>query len=91
MENKMVEVNFEINGRKVTLDKFCDALERGVIELPVKHLQRQIRDVRCPEHDTPATIVARRDKAGNLRWDVDGCCSKLNDVVQEIMRGIQSR
>jgi hypothetical protein len=87
----MLDVTFEVKGCKVSLDQFCDAMERGVIELTVKHLQKQVRDVRCPEHDTPPKIVGRRDNAGNLRWDVDGCCAKLNDAVQERMKGIQSR
>ena len=78
----MVEISFEINGRKVNPNQVGDALTKVVLGQVQEHVKRVVGSARCPEHGSAAKITCKGHLADQLTFEVSGCCQKLIDGVK---------
>lgn len=73
----MIDIQFEINGRKVDPRRVAYELERALLSEVVDSIQSDIRGVRCPTHHREPEVVCRGRSIDRLRIEVSGCCDDL--------------
>ena len=78
----MIDVKFEINGRKVDPRNMKDALMGVVMEAATQQIRRKIGSCRCPEHGRTPTVIAKGRDVSKLSFEVSGCCDKLIEDVK---------
>ncbi|MBL0208784.1 MAG: hypothetical protein IPP84_12815 [Propionivibrio sp.] len=79
----MMELRFEINGRRVDPRNIGDALTAAVIDVAAKEIKKKVGACRCPEHGKSPTVVGKGRSADKLTFEVEGCCEKL---IREVKR-----
>lgn len=78
----MIDISFEINGKKVSPRNTGDALESAVLQSIKDSITKSVGLVRCPEHGSKPSIQAKGRSLDSLTFEVSGCCSKLIDEVK---------
>lgn len=82
-DGKMVEVSFEINGRKVHPNQIGEALTKAVLTSVTEQIKRKVGSVSCPDHGKSPKIICKGKSIENLGFEVTGCCEKLIDSVKQ--------
>jgi len=82
----MLDISFEINGRKVSPNNVGDALERAILQSVSDSIKRSVGSLRCPEHRSSPKIVVKGRDLNNLSFEVSGCCQKLMDSVESRLK-----
>jgi hypothetical protein len=78
----MIDVKFEINGRKVDPRNMKDAVMGMVIEAATQDIRHKIGSCRCPMHGKYPTVVAKGRDVSKLSLEVSGCCDRLIEDVK---------
>jgi len=78
----LIELSFEINGRKVDSSNIGNALEGAMLKAVQASVTSKLASVRCPDHHSAPRITARGRSLDDLSFDVSGCCQKLIDLVK---------
>jgi hypothetical protein len=78
----MLDISFEINGRKVSPNNVGNVLERAILQSVSDSIKRNVGSLRCPEHSSAPKIVVKGRDLSNLSFEVSGCCQKLMDSVK---------
>jgi hypothetical protein len=78
----MLDISFEINGRKISPNNVGDALEKAVMQSVSDSIKRSVGSLRCSEHGASPKIVCKGRDLSNLSFEVSGCCQKLMDSVK---------
>jgi hypothetical protein len=82
----MIDVTFEIGGRKVSPNRLGDELEKAILSEVAANVKKALGSVTCPEHgQRPKVIVKGRD-IKNLPWEVTGCCQKLVETAMKRLK-----
>ncbi|MFB4203984.1 hypothetical protein KBTX_03114 [wastewater metagenome] len=79
----MIDVSFEINGKKVNPDKIGDALEAAALKSISEQIKDKLRGVKCPEHGESPKVKVQGRNLDNLSFEVSGCCDALIERVKE--------
>jgi hypothetical protein len=82
----MVDIHFEINGRRVGPNQITDALTKAVLEEAAKQIKQRAGVIRCPTHGHYAKIIAKGRSAENLNFEVSGCC---NDLIKKVEQSLK--
>jgi hypothetical protein len=77
----MLDLSFEINGRKVTPNSVSDALEAAILQSVSASIKDRVGNITCPDHGRTPKIVGKGRSLNTLSFDVSGCCQKLIDNV----------
>jgi hypothetical protein len=77
----MVEIYFEIDGKRVSPDQVGDAIERAIIERAVDIVRNELRSTYCDEHEESPTIIFKGLEEGQMEFEVEACCQDLMDAV----------
>ncbi len=75
----MIDIHFEIGGRKISPDRIGDALERAIFEEVTAGVKNTLASVRCAEHGQMPRVKIKGRNINNLSWEVKGCCQPLID------------
>jgi hypothetical protein len=75
----MIDISFEIGGRKVSASQFGNALEQAVLQQVTENIKNSLSSVRCKEHGQRPKIKVKGQKIDNLTFEVEGCCQVLID------------
>jgi len=75
----MLEIHFEINGRRVDPRNAGDALKAAVLKSVQDLIAAKVSAVRCPVHGEGPKIVAHGSSLDKLSMTVSGCCQELID------------
>ncbi len=82
----MIDVTFEIGGRRVNPNRFGDEIAKAILTEVAANVKKGLSSVTCPEHgQRPKVRVTGRD-VNNLSWNVDGCCQKLVDTAMKKLK-----
>jgi len=79
----MIDIKFEIGGKKVSPNKFGDALEAAVLSQITEHLKKSVGSIRCKEHNQSPTLKVKGRNINNLSYEVHGCCDSLIEQVSD--------
>jgi hypothetical protein len=82
----MVDVTFEIGGRKVSPNRVADELEKALLSEVAANVKKALGSVTCPEHGQRPKVVVKGRDIKNLSWEVKGCCQKLIDSAMKKLR-----
>jgi len=77
----MIEVTFEINGRKVNPNRLGDALEKAILQGIQESVRKKLGAIRCPEHGQGPKVICKGRSVDKLSFEVTGCCQNLIDTV----------
>lgn len=78
----MVDVSFEINGRKVQPNQIGDVLTKTVLANVAEQVKKNVGSVRCPDHGKSPKIVCKGKSIENLSFEISGCCETLISAVK---------
>lgn len=73
----MIEISFEINGKKLNPNNIADALESAMIQEIGNSIKESVGSIRCSEHNQAPKILLKGKSRDNLSIEVSGCCDDL--------------
>lgn len=73
----MLNVSFEINGRKVNPKNLSNVLEAAVLEELAVSIKKSVGAMRCPAHKQVPTVLIQGNSLKDLSIKVSGCCESL--------------
>lgn len=84
----MIDIHFEIGGRRVDPKNMRDALEAAMLSAVQDGLRKKVGACRCPEHGQYPKLMAKGRSLDKLNFEVSGCCEK---VIDEVKRKLGAR
>ena len=75
----MIEITFEINGRKVNPNKIGNEIEKSILQQVSNDIKKALSSVRCQEHGQAPSVTVKGKSLDNLSFEVKGCCQELID------------
>ena len=82
----MIDVSFEINGRKVSPRNMGNALEAALLQSVQESIRKAVGSARCPTHGQTPKIKAKGRKLDSLSFEVSGCCDQLIETVKKKLK-----
>lgn len=79
----MLDIHFEINGRRIAPNKMADALEAAMYQEIKDSIADRVKSVRCPEHGGRPTITIKGRNIESLKAEITGCCDNLINEVRK--------
>lgn len=73
----MIDIKFEINGRKVDPRNIGDALEGLMLKAVGDSIRKKLATCRCAEHGEFPKLVAKGKTIEKLNFEISGCCEAL--------------
>lgn len=73
----MIEILFEINGKRIDTDDIADGPKRSALKLLEAFIIEDVGNVRCPVHGTEPRILCNVEHLNNLSLEFFGCCDEL--------------
>lgn len=81
----MIDISFEINGRKMSPRNMGNALESAMLQSVQDSISKSIGSARCPEHGQKPKIKVKGRNLDSLKFEVTGCCDSLiNEVKRKL-------
>jgi actin-like ATPase involved in cell morphogenesis len=80
----MIDLSFEINGRKVNPNQLSNALEKAVVQQLSDKLKRSIGSVRDPKTGKHPKVTVKGRDLSNLSFEIEGS----EEVIEEVKRRI---
>ena len=81
----MIDISFEINGRKVRPNQAANALEKAILKDLSDSISKSLRSVRCSEHGERPKVKFKGRKLDRMKIEISGCC---DDLVQRATKKI---
>ncbi|MBN1562709.1 MAG: FHA domain-containing protein [Anaerolineae bacterium] len=86
-----IEIKFEFEGDQVLPAKVRQSLSQpdmlDSLEQAIDHIQRELHDVICAEHQQPPLITVVGSLDGKLQLDISGCCEALVKEAKARFKG----
>ena len=83
----MIDIKFEIGGRRVDPRNTRDALEGAMLSAVQDGLRKKVGSCRCPDHGQAPKLLGKGRSLDKLNFEVTGCCEK---VIEEVKRKLGS-
>ncbi len=80
----MIDITFEINGRKVDPRKIGDALERAVYDSVIKQITQKVGNIRDPKTGKRPKIKVKGRNLDNLSYEISGSEELIEKVKQKL-------
>jgi len=78
----MIDVLFEVAGRKINLDGMHPGLQRSMLATIREALGERVGDVECPHHHRTPRILCKGPSVVELSMQICGCCDHVIDQVE---------
>lgn len=82
----MIDVTFEIGGRKVSPDRFGNELEKAILKQVTENITKTLSSVRCPEHGQHPKVTVKGRTIDKLSFEIHGCCQRLTDLATKKLK-----
>jgi (p)ppGpp synthase/HD superfamily hydrolase len=79
----MVEVSFEINGKKVRPDQVANELDKAMMNRTAEYVKNKVSSIRCPDHGQQPKIKVKGKNLENLSFEISGCCQTLIEKARK--------
>jgi len=79
----MIDISFEINGRKVSANRVGNNLEAAILKSFRDSITRSVGHIRCTEHGGRPKIKAKGRGVDSMSVEVTGCCDTLVNRVKK--------
>lgn len=84
----MIDISFEINGRRVDPRNMRDTLEAAMLTAVTNGIRQKLASCRCAEHGKPPTLKGKGRSLDTLNFEVSGCCDRL---IADVKRRLGAR
>lgn len=78
----MLDIQFEVAGRKLDPCFIGDSLQKAVLLRAARQVKRKFSDIRIPDRHDPLRILITGDDVEHLRYELSGSPEVL-DLVKE--------
>ena len=75
----MIDISFEIGGRKVNPSQIGNPLEKTALLHVADSVKKSLSSVRCSEHGQRPIVKVKGINLDSLSFEVKGCCQSLID------------
>ena len=82
----MIDISFEINGRKVSPNNIGGALQVAVLSQVTESIKKSVGSIRCKEHNQAPKIKVKGRSIDKLSFEVFGCCE---DLIKQVTRKLK--
>lgn len=82
----MIDISFEINGRKVSPRNMGNAVESALLQSVQESISKAVGSARCPEHGQKPKIKVKGRKLDSLSFEVSGCCEQMIETVKKKLK-----
>ncbi len=82
----MIDISFEINGRKVSTRNVGNALESAMLQSIQDSVSKAVGSTRCPEHGQKPGFKVKGSNLDSLKFEVSGCCDGLINEVKKKLK-----
>lgn len=79
----MIDISFEINGKKVTPRNMGSALDAAILQSVQESVKKAVGLARCPIHGQTPKIKVKGRKVDSLNFEISGCCDQLIKTVKK--------
>jgi len=79
----IIDISFELNGRKVSPNNMGNALESAMLNSVKDTIGKSVESIRCLEHGERPKIKAKGRSIDSLSLEVTGCCDVLIEQVKK--------
>ncbi|MDD4976701.1 MAG: hypothetical protein PHY93_20265 [Bacteriovorax sp.] len=79
----MIDISYEIGGKKINPNNLKDALERAVVAAVTDGIKKKIKSTRCLDHNGSARIKVKGRSLSDLSMEVSGCCNSFIEKVKK--------
>ncbi len=79
----MIDISFEVNGRKVSPNNMGNAIEAAMLSSIKDSVSQSVGSIRCAEHGQKPKIKAKGRSIDSLSLEVTGCCDALIEQVKK--------
>ncbi len=76
----MIEISFEINGKKTNPNNIKESLEASILQSYSESIKESIGTLRCNKHNKVPKILVKGKNLDNLSLEISGCC---DDIVKK--------
>ena len=77
----MLDISFELNGRKISPNNLADTLEAEILNSIKESIEKSVGNIKCTEHGQYPKLIAKGNNLDSLSLSVSGCCDALIDQV----------
>ena len=78
----MINIAFELNGKKVDPNTMGAGLQRAMLSTIREALGERIGEVECADHHRQPHILCKGPSVVELTLEVCGCCDRIIDAVE---------
>jgi hypothetical protein len=82
----MLDISFEINGKKVSPRNVGNALESALLHSVQESITKSVGSARCPAHGQKPKIKVKGRNLDSLSFEVSGCCDQLIETVRRKLK-----
>ncbi|MYA62930.1 MAG: hypothetical protein F4X94_10215 [Dehalococcoidia bacterium] len=83
----MIDISFEVNGRKVRPNQIADALERAMFEQVRDQLVRQLHGIRDPKTGALPKLKVKGRNLESLNVEIEGSPELIERVKNRLGKG----
>ena len=73
----MIDIFFEIGGRKVRPNQLGDALEKAIFQEIADSVTKSLQGTYCLTHSSRPKVKCVGRSIEDLRFEISGCCDRL--------------
>ena len=81
------ELEYKIDGRKVSLDEWTRHLADEAQKLAADELKTRISRLRCATHGKSPTLTVGRKVGSKIEMKVEACCDEMLERAQQLVGG----
>jgi len=82
-ETKMIDIHFEIGGRRVNPRNTRDALEAAMFSAVEDGIRKKLGACRCHKHGQIPKLIAKGRSLETIKFEISGCCE---GIIGEVKR-----
>lgn len=82
----MIDISFEIIGRKVSPRNMANALEAALLQSAQESIKKAVGSARCPTHGQTPKIKVKGRKVDSKSFEFSGCCDQLIETVKKKLK-----
>ena len=82
----MVDVSFEIKGKKIEPDDMTDVLDILFLKHISEKIKASVASIHCTQHDKQPSILVKGQNLDNLNYEISGCCE---DFIKKVKKKIK--
>lgn len=79
----MIDISFELNGRKVSPNNLANSLEAAILNSVKESIRKSVGSTCCSVHGERPKIKAKGPSLDSLTLEVTGCCETLIEQVKK--------